>query len=46
VLRLLLAPLPLVLAAALAGLVAPSGVLAQRSDLILAALVLTVAVGG
>lgn len=43
-LRLGVAPLPLVLFAAAAGVVAPSGELARRSDLILAALVLAVAV--
>lgn len=44
-LRLGVAPLPLVLVAAGAGVVAPSsGELARRSDLILAALVLALAV--
>jgi predicted Na+-dependent transporter len=37
--------LPLALAAALAGLLAPSGALAERSDLVLAALVLFTALG-
>lgn len=41
--RALVAPLPLVSLAALAGVVAPSEELARRSDLILAALVLAVA---
>lgn len=41
---LFLAPLPLVLVAAVAGLAAPSEELARRSDLILAGLVLAVAV--
>lgn len=43
-LRVVVAPLPLVVVAALAGLVAPSAALARRSDLILAALVFAVAV--
>ena len=43
-LRLVVAPLPLVSVAAVAGLFAPSAELARRSDLILAALVLAVAV--
>ena len=43
-LRLAVAPLPLVSVAALAGLRAPSAELARRSNLILAALVLAVAV--
>lgn len=43
-LRLVVAPLPLVSVAALAGLLVPSAALAGRSDLILAALVLAVAV--
>lgn len=42
--RALVAPLPLVSLAALAGVVAPSDELARHSDLILAALVLAVAV--
>lgn len=43
-LRVVLAPLPLVLIAALAGLLVPSAEFARRTDLILAALVLAVAV--